>query len=62
MSARKNRTRAAVVAAELEEAKAYGAIAWPARLDSRRADGLATLVFCNVAPAETVVAQDLTFQ
>eukprot|EP00965_Chrysotila_dentata_P093534 3090143-Pleurochrysis_carterae.AAC.1 len=62
MSARKSRTRAAVVAAELEEANAVDAIAWPARLDCRRANGLSTLVFCNVAPAETVVAQALTFQ
>eukprot|EP00965_Chrysotila_dentata_P156676 5176516-Pleurochrysis_carterae.AAC.1 len=61
MSARKSRTRAAVVAAELEEANAIDAVAWPARLDSRRTNGLATLVLCSVAPAETVVAQDLTF-
>eukprot|EP00965_Chrysotila_dentata_P041603 1379526-Pleurochrysis_carterae.AAC.1 len=52
MSARKRRTRAAVVAAELEEANAVDSIAWPARLDRRRANGLATLVLCNVAPAE----------
>eukprot|EP00965_Chrysotila_dentata_P014090 467665-Pleurochrysis_carterae.AAC.1 len=46
MSARKSRTRAAVVAAELEEANAVDAIAWPARLDSRWANRLATLVLC----------------
>eukprot|EP00965_Chrysotila_dentata_P132428 4378976-Pleurochrysis_carterae.AAC.3 len=51
--ARKGRTRAAVVAAELEEANAVDAVAWTARLDSRRANGLATLVLSNVAPAET---------
>eukprot|EP00965_Chrysotila_dentata_P151059 4992388-Pleurochrysis_carterae.AAC.1 len=62
MSARKSRMRAAVVAAELQEANAVDAIAWPARLGSRRANGLATLALCNVSPAETVVAQDLTFQ
>eukprot|EP00965_Chrysotila_dentata_P035794 1191254-Pleurochrysis_carterae.AAC.1 len=50
MSARKSRTRAAVVAAELQEANAVDAIAWPAGLDSRRANRLATLVLCNVAP------------
>eukprot|EP00965_Chrysotila_dentata_P125826 4158841-Pleurochrysis_carterae.AAC.1 len=43
MSARKSRTRAAVVAAELQEANAVAAVAWTARLDSRRANGLATL-------------------
>eukprot|EP00965_Chrysotila_dentata_P060325 1999470-Pleurochrysis_carterae.AAC.1 len=44
MSARKSRTRAAVIiAAELEEANAVDAVAWPARLDSRWANGLATL-------------------
>eukprot|EP00965_Chrysotila_dentata_P101049 3337455-Pleurochrysis_carterae.AAC.1 len=47
------RTRAAVVAAELKEANAVDAVAWPARLDSRWANRLATLVLCNVAPAET---------
>eukprot|EP00965_Chrysotila_dentata_P059688 1980066-Pleurochrysis_carterae.AAC.1 len=62
MSARKSRTRAAVDAAELEEANAVDAISWPARLESRRANGLSTLVLCNVAPAETVVPHDLTFQ
>eukprot|EP00965_Chrysotila_dentata_P030380 1011082-Pleurochrysis_carterae.AAC.1 len=62
MSARKSRTRAAVVAAGLGGANAFDAIAWPARLDSRRANGLATRVLCNVAPAGTVVAHDLTFQ
>eukprot|EP00965_Chrysotila_dentata_P170828 5638801-Pleurochrysis_carterae.AAC.1 len=62
MSARKSRTRAAGVAAELKEANAVDAVAWPARLDSRWANGFATLVHCNVAPAGTVVAQDLTFQ
>eukprot|EP00965_Chrysotila_dentata_P097721 3230985-Pleurochrysis_carterae.AAC.1 len=60
MSARKSRTRAAVVAAELEEANTVDAVAWPARLDRRWANGLDTLVRCNVAPAETIVAQDLT--
>eukprot|EP00965_Chrysotila_dentata_P022686 751497-Pleurochrysis_carterae.AAC.1 len=53
MSARKSRTSAAVVAAELQEANVVDAIAWPARLDSGRANGLATLVLCNVSPAET---------
>eukprot|EP00965_Chrysotila_dentata_P085648 2825480-Pleurochrysis_carterae.AAC.1 len=62
MSAGKSRTRTAVVAAELEEANAVNAVARTARLDSRRANGLATLVLCNVTSAETVVAQDLTFQ
>eukprot|EP00965_Chrysotila_dentata_P059138 1962927-Pleurochrysis_carterae.AAC.1 len=41
MSARKSRTRAAVVAAELKESNAVDAVAWPARLDSRWANGLA---------------------
>eukprot|EP00965_Chrysotila_dentata_P035729 1189593-Pleurochrysis_carterae.AAC.1 len=62
MSARKSRSRAAVVAAELEEANAVDANAWPARLNSRRTNELAALVLCNVALAKTVVAQDLTFQ
>eukprot|EP00965_Chrysotila_dentata_P003549 116292-Pleurochrysis_carterae.AAC.2 len=37
------RTRAAVVAAELNEANAVDAVAWPAGLESRWANGLATL-------------------
>eukprot|EP00965_Chrysotila_dentata_P102649 3388821-Pleurochrysis_carterae.AAC.1 len=52
MPARKKRRRAAVVAAELEEANDVDAIDWLARLDSKRANGLATLVLCNVAPAK----------
>eukprot|EP00965_Chrysotila_dentata_P080805 2666878-Pleurochrysis_carterae.AAC.1 len=49
MSARKSRTRTAVVAVELEKANAVNAVAWTARPDSGRTNGLATLVLCNVA-------------
>eukprot|EP00965_Chrysotila_dentata_P009528 310245-Pleurochrysis_carterae.AAC.1 len=44
MSARKSRTRAAVVAAELD---AVDAVAWPAGLDSRWATGLPLLSFAT---------------
>eukprot|EP00965_Chrysotila_dentata_P104377 3446726-Pleurochrysis_carterae.AAC.1 len=43
MSAGKGRTRAAGAAAQLQEAHVLNAVAWTARLDSRRANGLATL-------------------
>eukprot|EP00965_Chrysotila_dentata_P083582 2757685-Pleurochrysis_carterae.AAC.1 len=57
VSARKSRTRAAIVASELEEANAVAAVAWTAGFDSRRANRLirrATPVLSNVAPAKTI--------
>eukprot|EP00965_Chrysotila_dentata_P165982 5480351-Pleurochrysis_carterae.AAC.2 len=45
---------ATVVAAELDEAHAVDAAAWTAgRLDNKQTHELATLVLCNVPPAET---------
>eukprot|EP00965_Chrysotila_dentata_P135030 4465666-Pleurochrysis_carterae.AAC.1 len=53
---RSRRAGAATVATELKEAIAVNAVTWTTRLDSRRANRLAALVFCNMPPTKTVVA------